>query len=304
MAAARPPTILLHLTLLALLSPAAFANTPPRPRDVLPAADSNTPVRPAIFSHDALYLQDPGGPLVWPPPPPPDPSRVALGALDTAPTNEFSAPPLIVTRIALLPARSGMTPEQLAERLERMQLRDTVAVADQLFREGQAGDAIARLDQLAPALKNTRNRVLLLNRAAAYYFRKQQYDKATDLMRQAYELEPQDIVAGCNLAATLLSTGQAEEALRILQALPTSALARPQLAFSIHFNMSCAFSLLHRVDEGIDSLARAAQTDPAATSASIGDPQLDGLRQDSRFASLSTSLDAYLKRATEPPGRR
>lgn len=277
---------------------AQAAVTPARPRDLL--AEVPELVASNYFSHAPLYRQDPGGPLVWPPPPPPDPSRVALGALDTAPTNEFSAPPLIVTRISLLPASSGLTPEQIAERVERLQLRDAVTLADRLFREGQPSNAIARLDQLAPGLKAKRNRALLLNRAAAYYFRQQQYGEATALMKQAYEIDPQDVVAACNLAATLLTSQQHDEALRILRNIPTSALSRPQLAFSIHFNMACAYSLRGEVNEGLESLARAAQIDPAGTAASIGDPQLDGLHQDPRFDSLRTSLDAYLKRAQNP----
>lgn len=273
---------------------AAEDGQPDRPMNVLEGVADDTTTN--VLTHNTLFSREPAGPVVWPPPAPPDPSRTALGSLDQITSNDFSAPPLIVTRIAQLPARSGMSPEQISEHMERLQLREAVNSADALFREGQASNAIARLDALAPAMRNTRNRVLLLNRAAAYYFRQQQYERATELMKQAYDLDAGDSVAACNLAATLLTTGQAEEALRMLKGLPASALNRPQLAFSIHFNMACAYGLTRHVDEGIDSLARAAQTDPVSTAASLGDPQLDGLRGDSRFDSLARSLDAYLKR--------
>ncbi len=255
-----------------------------------PAKDSAPPL-----GHRDLFQQEPAGPLVWPPPPPIDPSRAALGALDTA-TNEFEAPPMLVTRITALPAASGLSPTQIVERFERNLLRERVVLADRLYRHGEVTNAMALLTDLDKYLRNPRNRGLTLNRLAAYEFRRQNYPGAIEYMRQAIEVQPQDVVSKINLAAVLMTIGQNDEALGVLLEVYPSALGRPALSFSVHFNLACVYSMKKDTEKALQNLAIAAQTDPASTLASLGDPQLDQVRTDTRFVELSQALQDFLSR--------
>lgn len=264
--------------------------------DVLDTATNVPPPEsPWTVGHGNLFQQDPGGPLVWPPPPPVDPSRAALGALDTA-TNEFEAPPLIVTRITALPAASGLSATQVVERFERNLLRERITLADRMYRQGDSTNAVALLQDLNQYLRNPRNRVLNLNRLAAYEFRRQHYEAAVTYMREAGELENSDVVTKINLSAVLMTVGRHDEALGVLLEIYPIALERPALAFSVHFNLACVYSLKNDVAKALQNLAIAAQTDPASTLASMGDPHLDNTRTDGRFVELTQALEDFLNR--------
>lgn len=252
--------------------------------------------RPPIFSIDATV------PVVWPPPPPPDPSRDALLSLISAPTNEFSAPPLLVTRISALDARSASPDADAERRFEVVRVRDTITTTDRLFREDKTTNAIAVLKELLPVLRTKSLQITVLNHIAAYHFRLQEVDEALAFMRRAYEVDPGDIMTACNLAATLLQRGYAEESLGILMAIPPDAINRPTLMFSIQFNLACAYSLLRRPDDAFRHLAYAVQADPASAIVSLGDPQLDSIRPDNRFTAIRRALEDYVRRAEQASG--
>lgn len=247
-------------------------------------------------THRALFQQEPAGPIVWPPPAPMDPARAAMTALDFA-TNEFEAPPLIVTPISALPASSGLSDTQVVERFERNMLRERVLLSDRLFRQGDATNAIALLQDVDKYLRSPRNRVLNLNRLAAYEFRRQQYAAAARLMREANALQKQDPVSRLNLAAVLITVGELDEALATLLDIYPQTLQRKGLMFSVHFNLACVYSMQKETDKALQNLAIAAQTDPASTFASLGDPQLDFIRPDARFVELAQAVNDFLNRS-------
>lgn len=277
--------------LLVLLCPFVGMATPTAVLDQPLVSESNS-IKWNI-SHASLLNKDPGGPLVWPPPEPPDPSRFALSSLDAA-TNEFEAPPLLVTKITSLPAASGLSPTQIVERFERNLLRERVIMADRLYRRGDSENAIALLTDLNQYLRNPRNRILNLNRLAAYYFRRQDYSTAADNMRQALELDRSDSITAINLSAVLMTVGELDEALGHLLEIYPASLNRPQLAFSVHFNLACVYSLKGNTEKALQNLALAAQIDPASTMASLGDPQLDFLRADKRFVELGNAVEDFV----------
>ena len=245
------------------------------------------------MGHAALLQKDPGGPLVWPPPAAVDPSRYALGSLDTA-TNEFEAPPLLVTRITALPAASGLSPTQIVERFERNLLRERVTMADRLYRRGDSTNAISLLTDLNQYLRNPRNRILNLNRLAAYHFRNQDYDTAAGQMQEALALDRSDSVTAINLSAVLMTLGRLDEALGHLLEIYPASLDRPQLSFSVHFNLACVYSMKKNTEKALQNLALATQIDPASTMASLGDPQLDFIRADGRFRELSQAVENFV----------
>lgn len=287
-----------HLTGTAALSstPVPSSATAPRATALLdiildPATETNA----WPLGHLPLYRQQPSTPLVWPPPPPVDPARAALGALDPA-TNEFEAPPLIVTKITALPAASGLSETQVVERFERNLMRERIQLADHIYRQGDVTNAITLLQDLTQYLRNPRNRVLNLNRLAAYEFRRQNYAAAANYMQQASELQNEDTVTKINLSAVLMTMGKLDEALNTLLDIYPASLDRLPLMFSVHFNLACVYSLKKDGDKALQNLAIAAQTDPVSTMASLGDPQLDYIRTESRFAELAKALDDFLKR--------
>lgn len=282
---------------LAVAGTGRTANTPgARTTDVLDADQPDaTETNLAPSGQPSLYQQEPTGPIVWPPPAALDPARAAMAALDSA-TNAFEAPPLIVTRISALPAASGLSDTQVVERFERNMLRERVTLADRLYRQGDTTNAIAMLQDMDRYLQNPRNRVLNLNRLAAYQFRSQQYEAAADLMRKATDLQNQDPVSKLNLAAVLITIGKLDEALDTLLEVYPNAMQRKSLMFSVHFNLACVYSLKQELNKALQNLAIAAQTDPASTAASMGDPQLDYIRPDPRFAELAEALNAWLNR--------
>ncbi len=258
--------------------------------DQPPGATTNTIW---TLGHAPLLQKDPGGPLVWPLPPPLDPSRYALGSLDVA-TNEFEAPPLLVTRITALPAASGLSPTQIVERFERNLLRERVILADRLYRRGDSTNAISLLTDLNQYLRNPRNRILNLNRLAAYHFRNQNYTTAADHMQEALALDKSDSVTAINLSAVLMTLGRLDEALGHLLEIYPASLDRPQLSFSVHFNLACVYSMKKNTEKALQNLALATQIDPASTLASLGDPQLDFLRADTRFRELSQAVENFV----------
>ena len=298
-----PPSILAVLFLAGsagglLPGPRAALATSAEPRatellDITADPASETNAWP--LGHLPLYRQQPSAPLVWPPPPPLDPSRAALAALDGA-TNEFEAPPLIVTKITALPAASGLSETQVVERFERNLLRERVQLADRLYRQGDTTNAVALLKDVDQYLRNPRNRVLNLNRLAAYEFRRQDYASAAAYMQQASTLQNEDTVTKINLSAVYMTMGKLDEALATLLEIYPAALDRLPLMFSVHFNLACVYSLKKESEKALQNLAIAAQTDPASAMASLGDPQLDHIRTDARFAELAKALDDFLKR--------
>ena len=282
------------IALAADLAAVADTNAPPRVTAALDTEVEHVASNAWSRGMNQLYQQQPSGPIVWPPPPPLDPSLQALSALDTA-TNEFEAPPLIVTRISALPAASGLSATQVVERFERNMLRERVIMADRMFRQGEPTNAVALLQDLNKYLRNPRNRGLSLNRMAAYEFRQQNYELAAVYMQQALDAQNQDVVTKINLSAVLMTMGKVDQALGTLLELYPTALDRLPLMFSVHFNLACVYSLKKETDKALQNLAIAAQTDPSSTLASIGDPQLDFIRTDSRFPALVQALDDYVK---------
>jgi tetratricopeptide (TPR) repeat protein len=272
-----------------LACPAALAQAadPAEP----PAAPANT----SVLSRQTLYLLDP--------PPafsttPMDPTEARLKLLDETEEEEFSAPPLVVARISSLPPVLGDSPTQALLRAERNLLRERVRVSDRYFREGQTDEALAMLTELERMIRNESLRTMIFNRLAAYYFRMQRFDETVRYAREAWNLNRSDYVSACNLAATLLTIGEIDEALDILLRIYGSAYDRPQLAFSIHFNLACAYSLKLDTTKALQNLMMAAQIDPASTYAALGDPHLDGIRETPDFAKVRTALATFIQQST------
>ena len=168
-------------------------------------------------------------------------------------------------------------------------------MADRMFRRGDAAGALTLISETERLLKSPALRGMALNRLAAYHFRLRQYDQTAVYARRAWELEPEDLVSASNLAAVLLTVGEVDEALDILLRIYGQVFARPQIAFSVHFNLACAYSLKEDATRAVQNLFLAAQIDPASTVAAIGDTQLDFIRDHADFIRLRDALVQMLQ---------
>ena len=99
---------------------------------------------------------------------------------------------------------------------------------------------------------------------------------------------------GAVAIAVLMTLGRLDEALGHLLEIYPASLDRPQLSFSVHFNLACVYSMKKNTEKALQNLALATQIDPASTLASLGDPQLDFIRADGRFRELSQAVENFV----------
>lgn len=222
--------------------------------------------------------------------------RETLASLETdAPTSLVEA---VFGAAHALYAQTYSAPTNLPPDTRTVEQERDFAVmikdVDRMSREGRAEEAIAILKQQLNKPMPPHQRGRINNRIAAYYFRMQRYAEALPYMREAVRLDPSDYPTLCNLAAVLMSMGELKEAGFFLRTLDTRKIAEPKLLFSVFFNRSCLYSLNNEAGAALDDLRRAAQTDPHSTLASLGDPQLDAIRQSLDFFDLRARLEAII----------
>jgi tetratricopeptide (TPR) repeat protein len=238
----------------------------------------------------SLFEMEPRNPIIAPPLEPDAIERERLRRIDEA-EDEFTAPPLVVARISTLPVEIVDSSTQALYRAERNLIRERARAADRMFRQGKAEEALALMLDTERLLQTTSVRIAALNRLAAYHFRLNQFEESAAYARKAWELDMSDPISASNLAAILLSAERVDEALDILLRVYGKAFDRPHIAFAIHFNLACAYSLKGEEVPAIQNLALAVQIDPYATLAALGDPHLDPIRQTPEFGRIREALE-------------
>jgi tetratricopeptide (TPR) repeat protein len=276
-----------------LLAAAAWSDGAPQEREEEAQRDGAIPLR-----RPSLFELEPRNPLILPPPKPDATERERLKRIEEA-DEDFTAPPLVVARISTLPVEMGDSATQALYRAERNLIRERARAADRMFRQGNADEAMAIMKDTERLLQTTALRIMALNRLAAYHFRLNQFEESAAYARKAWELDMSDPVSASNLAAILLSAERVDEALDILLRAYGKAFDRPQIAFAIHFNLACAYSMKGEETPAIQNLALAVQIDPYATLAALGDPHLDSIRQTREFARIREALER-LPHAVDP----
>lgn len=250
------------------------------------------------LSRYSIYTRDPKAPVPFHIRTEAETELERLEQIDMTSDEEFTAPPLIVSRISsLAPGTGGGGITQALVRAERNLLRERAKTADRLFNRGEHAAAIELMMSTERILKTVDVRVIALNRLAAYHFRLHQYDETALYARRAWELNPLDYASACNVAATLLTVGRVDEALDILLRMYGQVFDRRHLAFSAHFNLACAYSLKGESVKALQNLAVAAQLDPVATFTVLGDPQLDAIRDAPDFQRIHEALTLMVQRA-------
>lgn len=252
---------------------------------------SETAETPFLIRRPGLFELEPALPIQTPPPALEDLERDRLRRIEEAEEEDFSAPPLVVARISTLPVIFGESETQALYRAERNLIRERARTADRLFRRGDTEGALALMRDTERILQLPALRIMALNRLAAYHFRMKQYEAAAVYARQAWDLDLGDLISASNLAAILLTAEKTDEALDILLRIYGQAFDRPLLSFSVHFNLACAYSMKGDETRAIQNLLLAAQADPYATFAAIGDPHLDAIRENSDFERIRDTLE-------------
>gem|GEM_PF-3195227 len=186
--------------------------------------------------------------------------------------------------------------DTLDERVEFRRVQVLLQELESLNRQVVSRDYIAaQMEEMIPTLRHNASLFLLHHRLGALYFREQNYSKAAHHMEEALTIQPNNSAIASNLAAAQMTLGQLDDALETLNSIQVGLVDSNQLLFSIYFNKACLYSLKERTEEAIENLIRAAESDPPSVYASLGDPQLDFIRDDMRFKNVQFALESMLR---------
>ncbi|HDL77706.1 MAG TPA: tetratricopeptide repeat protein [Lentisphaerae bacterium] len=221
--------------------------------------------------------------------------RLSLYQLSSRP---FSRQPTGTTFLSL-PTITALAPQPSATNLtyplldlERRRTGMLLENSMEAYRRGDLQEAIQILEKGMPQITSADLRFRLCHRLGAFHFKARNYVKAAFYMKRALELRPGNPALACNLAATQMTMGKVDEALQTLSYIPVSLITDSNLLFSVYFNYACAYALKGEVEAALDSLDKAAGYDPEALLASVGDLQLDPIRDHPRFRRLLSALEA------------
>jgi tetratricopeptide (TPR) repeat protein len=184
----------------------------------------------------------------------------------------------------------------LEERVEFSRLQVVLRASEEELRRGRPDAAMNQLIDFLKTVRFDESRMRALQRLGIIAFRQQDYALAADYMQAALEIEPNNPALSSNLAAAQMTLGRLDDALDTLNAIQTGLIRSPSLLFSIHFNLACLYSMKNESEQALDHLYQAAESDAPSVLASLGDPQLDGVRDHRRFRELQIALDRALRR--------
>ncbi len=117
-------------------------------------------------------------------------------------------------------------------------------------------------------------------------------------MQQALAIDGKNVQIASNLSAIYLYQGEIQKALEVLGSIPVRIINDRQVLFTTHFNFACAYSMNQQQEEALTHLQVAAKIDPWQTFTSMGDVQLDNLRENSSFQKLRQAMDTLLKKSS------
>jgi ParB family chromosome partitioning protein len=117
------------------------------------------------------------------------------------------------------------------------------------------------------------------------------YPEAIDALEKTVELAPQHILAHCSLAGCYRRTGNSAETEKHLE------IARPKLDQEKAYNRACFASISGNVDQAIELLQIALDTDKTPPEWLLRDPDLDFIRDDPRFEAMIAWLGIPMREA-------
>ena len=216
--------------------------------------------------------------------------QITSGPSATRPSSTCFTALGTITALAPQPPATNLTHPLLD--LQRRRTGMLLDTSMEAYRRGDLEHAIQILEKGISRITSADLRFRIYHRLGAVHFKARNYAKAAFYMKRALDLRPGNPALACNLAATQMTMGKVEEALQTLSYIPVSLISDSNLLFSVYFNYACAHSLQGDVEAALDSLDQAARYDPEALLASVGDLQLDPIRDHPRFRRLLAALEA------------
>ncbi len=274
-----------------------FASAWPETNSV---SDASGDASPAPFATSIAAIPATNAPI-QPPPTPPDRYRETLEALDEPfewEDREAFAPGTRL--IAAMEIDGPLDEAGVLERLELVRVQHVLEESDQLAQQRAHDSAIRNLENELETLEFDQSIYIVHHRLGTMLFRTQDYEEAAWHMEQALEIQPENAALASNLAAVQMTLGYLDEAMDTLSGINLRIIDNAHLLFSIHFNLACLHSLKGNHERAIENLFTAVEHDAPNTYASLGDTQLDPIRDDLRFRDLATSLERHLRPAGRP----
>lgn len=255
----------------------------------------NAPASPPAWGQRSLLDLVSTNEVVVAPEPAPPRQRAALDLLtEDIKSDTQETLPLTERRIMRFEPSEELADDVVDERVELARVRVVLEEVDALQRRQAHSEAIERLTHLLETVYYDLNRFAIYHRLGTIFFRLQDYDNAAVYMAQALAIQPNNAAMASNLAAAQMTLGNLDEALETLNSIQLGLITNRHLLFSIHFNLACLYSMKDQLEKAIEHLYQAAESDPPSVYASMGDPQLDAIRQDLRFRELQSALESML----------
>lgn len=128
------------------------------------------------------------------------------------------------------------------------------------------------------------------------------FETAAMHMETALELAPnRGTAVMSSLAGLYLYLGDVKKALATLSRINPDLIFDDRKAlFALHFNYACAYSLNNEPEKAVSHLEQAATQDPAVSLSSLGDPQLDNIRDSAGYKRLERRLKEYVLNEEQP----
>ncbi len=264
-------------------APEARSPEPEEQRVEEPAAKDDEPAAPVSRAEEALarLLEME-----------PEPTETATPTAHDAATER---------QIARLEGDLSVDADDVSRMIERNRVNRLLEQSDELTRQRQLAEAADLLQEALPSVQADRLQLAILHRLGSLYFRMRRFEEAEDVMARSLAMEPGNAALASNLAAVQMTIGYLDEALATLSEIQLDRVRNPQLLFSIHFNMACLHSMKEEVEVALDHLTQAAQHHPSSTLSSLGDPQLDTIRDDIRFRELQVLLESWSRQQRARP---
>ncbi len=209
----------------------------------------------------------------------------------------------------------GMEVDKVRESLEWISFETLQREIQARLDRGERQEVIDILEENLPryALPPIRNRIfeqlgLLHYQLGSVDPTQDHYIRSAGYMEKALDLNPHSFRLLSSLAGLYLYINDVEKALATLRRADPKLIppGETQSLFALHFNYACAYALYGEKQKSLTHLELAAETDPASTFSNLGDPQLDGIRNELGFRRINTALRQLVLReepaARAPPG--
>ena len=281
-------THLLLLAVPALASPEAE----PLPSPILGLPGRPIPEKPA--AEPARRASEPR----------PDPAQHALARLNQPGRNALVDLELPTSEgIQTVRPKEEIPESDIDTRIEQIKASESIRQARDLQKLGRESEAIRLLEATLDATSSPNAQVELHHQLGIIFYQAGDHENAATHLEKVQAMRPDDYKVASNLAAILMSIGEVDRAFVSLEKIDTKQLVREnrkELLFKVHFNYACGYSLRKQSEEAMAHLELASRFSPRDVLSSIGDPNLDHIRKESRFVQLRKELEDVVRLERDP----